>query len=216
MEIIDCHLCGCKKVCADEVFNYHDNATKVDEEIGKYTVYHRLMKCRECDGVFYEKVANIYESNPRKRVRLALFPAENTENIPDFLDKSIRKPYISALKCMAYDIPDAASTMLRKTVYMICKHEGVNESISGEEKIKALNIPKVVKDVLLNIKGIGDWGGHEDYIYSNDTLRRAQKALEVIIRVLYTDRELLKNFVNETAKEKGAIEKEKTSSKDEE
>jgi hypothetical protein len=208
MDIFDCHLCGCKKVGFDLKTAVHDTSKKHDvDDFDEYSTIHHIIQCRQCLDFFYEQVA-LAENGARQRI--LVYPAIGTVDILESLAASIKKPYISAVKCMEAGITDAASTMLRKAVYMICIDQKVDKSLSGDEKIKSLVIPQELKDVFLNIKGIGDWGGHEDFYYSPSTLKSAKEALDLVIKYLYEFPEMLKVFVKDTAKEKGQILKDST------
>ena len=207
METFNCHLCGCRKVGFDILAGYHDTHVREDlEEFGEYTTIHKIIKCRECEGIFYQQEASNL-ANHKYHQRLAVYPAIGNVEILKTLPVSIKKPYISAIKCMEAGITDAASTMLRKVVYMICEDKGVDKDLPNDERIKSLDIPQPIKDVLLNIKGIGDWGGHEDLTYSRTTLEQAKEALDLIIKFLYEFPETMNSFVKKTAQEKGDIVK---------
>ncbi len=224
--VFDCHLCDTKKTTFDILASAREGKIENHKDAHNFTSYgivHEICKCNSCQGFFYRKRQTEKENHflmagqyPHKTTDasgagiLALLPVANTRLSPA-IDRFIQKYFTEAVNCLSVEAYDAASIMFRKCVYRICNEQGVpltvqdngkERKLSGKERIQKLGLPKPLNDVLCGIDGLGGDAAHEDEEpYSPKTLQQLKGALLVVFRLLYEDKEMLKNFTEQYSQE---------------
>jgi hypothetical protein len=203
-DFFDCPYCGIKSVMYSIQKEDHEYLHYTQEE--KPTRYsidwgHYLIQCKRdnCQRLTYIKVKLAFQGpglgwqqlNPRE-VEIQ-YPSNNSI-LPDYIPENIKKYYKEAIEAYNFNLLSSASIMCRKVVYEICDKQKVTGS-DYKEKIKDLGFDKRITDPLLNIKNIGDETVHAKG-WDKITIEKAIDVLGIIIDMIYTQENRIKDFTN--------------------
>jgi hypothetical protein len=94
----------------------------------------------------------------------------------------------------------SSSVMCRKVIYEICDKQK-SDGKDYKEKINNLGFDKRITDPLLNIKNIGDETVHAKS-WDKVTIQKAIEALGIIIEMIYTQENRIKEFSKHYSKTK--------------
>ncbi|PIR68188.1 hypothetical protein COU49_02480 [Candidatus Nomurabacteria bacterium CG10_big_fil_rev_8_21_14_0_10_35_16] len=219
--VFDCHLCDTKKTTFEVLAESKQASLEDYKDKNHYTEVtqlHQVCKCNSCSQYFYQKIqlpkkqrvllAGQYPKILEQGTRSVMFVYPFTKvSLPNYIDKYIKQYYKEAVNCLSIEAYDASSVMFRKCVYRICNVEKIptkrkGKTLDSKERIKLLKLPKEINDVLCNVKYIGDDSAHIDQEpYSPTLLRKLQDALRISFRLLYEEKEVLKDFNNKYSQE---------------
>lgn len=226
INVFNCHLCDTKKTTFEVLAATSESKIenhKGPHEFTSYNFIHEICMCNSCRGYFYRKSRTAKEHHvllhgnyPQKVADssdagiVSLYPAIRV-NLNKEIDSFIKRYFSEATICLNGEAYDGASVMFRKCVFRICNEQKIPSTVregererklSGKERIKKLGLPKELNDVLCGIDGLGGDAAHIDEgPYSVKTLHTLKEALVVVFRLLYEDREMLKNFTKRYSQE---------------
>jgi hypothetical protein len=201
-DYFDCPHCGVKSVI------YKNEAQIPEYEIVTieavpitFEWMHHIVKCtrKGCEKLVYLKVREQFhrpgtiwqELTGEGRIVEIQYPTNNSQ-LPDYIPEKIRRYYKEAMDAFTFGLLSSASIMCRKVIYEICdKQNSVGDDY--KEKIKNLGFDKRITDPLLNIKNIGDDTVHANG-WDKNTIEKALNALAIIIDMIYTQENRIKEF----------------------
>lgn len=203
-DYFNCPHCGIKNVIYNKQSEHHENIRYEFNENSEaqwiiYDIAHYIIKCKResCERLTYIKVKEQY-SIPGSGWR-DLEPREvdiqypsGSSQLPDYVPENIRKFYREAVDALNFGLLSSASVMCRKIIYEICDKQKVGGK-DYKEKIKNLGFDKRITDPLLNIKNIGDETVHAKS-WDAETIQKAVDILAIIIDMIYTQEERIKDF----------------------
>ena len=177
----------------DSFINPNDFGGSINDEVTLNRIYLITRKCRFCHQYFHEVyVGHKNFTNPRyQEVEptlefLVSYPCSKTKFEVKGVPNSIRDHFNEAERCRSVGSITGTGACLRKAIYALCD----NKKSTGrdyKEKITNLSVKDEYKELLLQIKWLGDnttKPGQEKY-----TKKMVDEALEILpllVDELYT------------------------------
>lgn len=209
-DYFDCPHCGIKNVTyvkmaeVTEVLHCDmpsDESTPYDKSVPwiEYEISHYIVRCNreDCKRLTYFKIKERFmvpgsgwHNLDKKEVEIQ-YPSEESD-LPDYVHESIRKYYKEAVSANNFGLLSSSSVMCRKVIYELCDKQKAKGK-DYKEKIKNLGFDKRITDPLLNIKNIGDETVHAKG-WDKDTVQKAIDAIGIIIDMIYTQENRIKDF----------------------
>lgn len=208
-DYFDCPHCGIKNVIYDTQSSNHEQIVhKTGEGRSDWIAYdwaHYIVKCHRegCNRLTYIKVKEKFSMPGRgwddvsEREVEIQYPSSNS-TLPDYIPENIRKHYKEAVNAYNFGLLSSASVMCRKVIYEICDKQKT-KGTDYKDRIKKLGFDKRITDPLLNIKNIGDETVHAKS-WDKNTIQKAIDALGIIIDMIYTQENRIKDFSSHYSK----------------
>lgn len=212
-----CPYHDCQKDYNENWSSDRTNVTPTEESLEGDGLHIKTFECRFCGRQFHD----IFQSKrvpsntgPYSVARgelLFSFPSVKTKFAAELLPLSVKNYFNEAERCRAVGSLTGVGACLRKTVYEICDNQQA-EGVDYREKIANLPVKGIYKDLLKQIKWLGDTTtkpGSDSY-----TLEEIDFALQILpflIEELYSKDEKIEEVEKILSKVRST--KDKTISK---
>lgn len=205
----DCPHCGIKNVTYTVLSRDHEYLSYTDTNTGNYLFTidwgHYLIQCNRenCKKFTYLKIKEKIQkpglgwSDIHPLEIEIQYPSSNAL-LPEYIPEKIRLYYKEAIDAYNFGLLSSASIMCRKCIYEICDKQKTTGD-DYKQKIKNLGFDKRITDPLLNIKNIGDETVHSNG-WDKETIEKAIDVLGIIIDMIYTQENRIKDFTKHYSK----------------